>query len=302
MMSPWKRALSPCLMIGFLLVAAAGCTASSAPPVEEPVEEVEELEATEPAEPATAEPADTVAAPTDTAEPEPPATETAIPPTAEPSPTAEAVTPSLMVTDQAISNGTVTIDEAVSKDASWLVIHRDQDGSAGTAIGYAPLQHGVNEAITVQIDADQATPTLYAMLHIDDGVIGDYEFPYYDPPLEVDGEVIMQSFAVSGLAVATEGPPAAATSNVATSNVSIQDFQFTPFRLTVRVGDTVVWTQGGSATHTVSADDGSFDSGNLSNGEEFSFTFAEAGTFAYYCRIHGAPGQDGMSAVITVTD
>ncbi|HEY1407493.1 MAG TPA: hypothetical protein VF434_01050, partial [Promineifilum sp.] len=262
-------------MIGFLLVAAAGCTASSAPPVEEPVEEVEELEATEPAEPATAEPADTVAAPTDTAEPEPTATETAIPPTAEPSPTVEAVTPSLLVTDQAISNGTVTIDEAVSKDASWLVIHRDQDGSAGTAIGYAPLQHGVNEAITVQIDADQATPTLYAMLHIDDGVIGDYEFPYYDPPLEVDGEVIMQAFAVSGMAAATEGPPAAAT-----SNVSIQDFQFTPFRLTVRVGDTVVWTQGGSATHTVSADDGSFDSGNLSNGEEFSFTFSEAGTFA----------------------
>ena len=43
MMSPWKRALRSCLMIGFLLVAAAGCTATSAPPVEEPVEEVEEL-------------------------------------------------------------------------------------------------------------------------------------------------------------------------------------------------------------------------------------------------------------------
>jgi len=37
---------------------------------------------------------------------------------------------------------------------------------------------------------------------------------------------------------------------------------------------------------TVTADDGAFDSGSLAGGKSFSFTFDEAGTFAYHCNIH----------------
>jgi plastocyanin len=39
-------------------------------------------------------------------------------------------------------------------------------------------------------------------------------------------------------------------------------------------------------SHTATSDDEVFDSGNLSEGDEFSFTFDEAGTFPYFCQVH----------------
>ena len=65
--------------------------------------------------------------------------------------------------------------------------------------------------------------------------------------------------------------------------MSIASFSFQPASLTVSVGTTVTWTNNDSASHTVTADDGSFKSGTLGKGETFSQTFATAGTFAYHC-------------------
>ncbi len=76
-------------------------------------------------------------------------------------------------------------------------------------------------------------------------------------------------------------PPATAQA----ASVQIKDFEFTPNTLTIKVGSTVTWTNGGS-THTVTADDGSFDSGQLQNGKSYSRTFDSAGTFTYHCSIH----------------
>lgn len=57
--------------------------------------------------------------------------------------------------------------------------------------------------------------------------------------------------------------------------------------LTVPVGTTVSWTQDDPGQiHTVTAVDGSFDSGFLNEGESFSYTFAEAGEFEYFCAPH----------------
>jgi plastocyanin len=82
----------------------------------------------------------------------------------------------------------------------------------------------------------------------------------------------------------------------ADGSVSIVDFAFQPAQLTVATGTTVQWTNTGSATHTVTADDGSFDSGRLSGGSHFSHTFSAAGTFTYHCSIHPS-----MQATIVVT-
>lgn len=68
--------------------------------------------------------------------------------------------------------------------------------------------------------------------------------------------------------------------------VEIADFAFAPDSSDVKVGDSVKWTNQDGATHTVTADDGAFDSGNLAGRKSFSFTFDEAGTFAYHCDIH----------------
>ena len=70
------------------------------------------------------------------------------------------------------------------------------------------------------------------------------------------------------------------------AQVTIQNFSFSPASVTVKVGDTVTWTNQDSTTHTVVADNGEFKSGNLGNGATFSFTFSTAGTFAYHCSIH----------------
>jgi plastocyanin/mono/diheme cytochrome c family protein len=61
---------------------------------------------------------------------------------------------------------------------------------------------------------------------------------------------------------------------------------YSPSSLTVLVGDVVTWTNGGAFQHTVTANDGSFESGLVDSGASFSFTFSTAGTYNYHCAPH----------------
>jgi len=78
--------------------------------------------------------------------------------------------------------------------------------------------------------------------------------------------------------------------------VRIQDFSFTPPALNITVGTQVTWLNGGPSNHTVTANDGSFDSGTIQRNGTFAFTFSKAGTFAYHCSIHPT-----MTGTVTVT-
>lgn len=73
------------------------------------------------------------------------------------------------------------------------------------------------------------------------------------------------------------------------------NFAFSPSILTVHTGTRVTFTNRDMATHTVTADGGLFNSGNLSTGQTFSFTFMGRGSFAYHCQIH--PSMKGTIAV-----
>jgi plastocyanin len=85
-----------------------------------------------------------------------------------------------------------------------------------------------------------------------------------------------------------------------THDVSVANFSFTPAQLTIKVGDTVKWTNNGGS-HSVVADDNSFTSGAVSSSAwVFEHTFNSAGSNPYYCGQHGGPGGVGMSGVITV--
>ena len=77
--------------------------------------------------------------------------------------------------------------------------------------------------------------------------------------------------------------------------MTIQNFAFDPASVTAAVGSTVTWTNQDNTAHTVTADDGSFDSKTIGNGQTFSQAFPTAGTFAYHCSIHST-----MTATITV--
>lgn len=77
--------------------------------------------------------------------------------------------------------------------------------------------------------------------------------------------------------------------------INVKNFSFNPMNVTVTVGTKVTWKFDDAVAHTVKANDGSFTSPPLKNGETFEHTFTKAGTFAYICSIH-----QYMTAMITV--
>ncbi|MFC1995360.1 cupredoxin family copper-binding protein [Chloroflexota bacterium] len=68
--------------------------------------------------------------------------------------------------------------------------------------------------------------------------------------------------------------------------VLIDESAFIPDTYNIPVGAIVVWYNGDSVTHTVTARDNLFDSGNLSPGDTFQYTFEQSGALEYYCKIH----------------
>lgn len=80
-------------------------------------------------------------------------------------------------------------------EPSWVVIHADEDGQAGEVLGAVRLEAGVHENVAVSIDRRYATPTLYAVLHEDDGQAGVMEFPARDRPVLVNGKPVVATFA-----------------------------------------------------------------------------------------------------------
>ena len=63
--------------------------------------------------------------------------------------------------------------------------------------------------------------------------------------------------------------------------------KFDPTPISVKTGDTVEWDfQDSSSPHTVTADDGSFDSCSQNAGFKFFVTFTKAGEVKYHCTLH----------------
>ncbi|MEJ2853548.1 MULTISPECIES: cupredoxin domain-containing protein [unclassified Saccharothrix] len=96
------------------------------------------------------------------------------------------------------------------------------------------------------------------------------------------------------LLLALAAPPAHAAEGHA---VPIRQYAYQPGSMTVRVGDTVTWTNEDQAAHDVvtSAGPAAFQSPMLATGQSWTFTFTVPGTYAYYCSVH-----PDMRAEITV--
>jgi plastocyanin len=93
----------------------------------------------------------------------------------------------------------------------------------------------------------------------------------------------------SGSSAGTATPaPASGGSAVAAggSTVQINNFAFTPAKLTVPAGTSVSWKFEDSTQHTVTADDNSFTSEALGAGQTYMHSFDTKGTLAYHCSIH----------------
>ena len=79
---------------------------------------------------------------------------------------------------------------------------------------------------------------------------------------------------------------AAVEAQDATKAVTIDNFTFTPPELTVAVGTTVKWVNHDDIPHSVVNKDKVFRSKALDTDDSFSYTFASAGTFEYFCGLH----------------
>src|SRR5215212_1482815 len=77
-------------------------------------------------------------------------------------------------------------------------------------------------------------------------------------------------------------------------------YSFIPSQLTIPAGTSVIWVNDEQAKHTVTADEGQFDSGDQELGVRFTYTFTEAGTYRYFCRYHGDVDGVGMAGTIVV--
>jgi plastocyanin len=71
-----------------------------------------------------------------------------------------------------------------------------------------------------------------------------------------------------------------------TAAVTIDGFAFHPKTITIEVGTTVKWTNRQNIDHTVTANNGSFNSGHIKPGHSFSHMFKSTGKFPYHCMIH----------------
>ncbi|NKQ53485.1 cupredoxin family copper-binding protein [Amycolatopsis sp. K13G38] len=98
--------------------------------------------------------------------------------------------------------------------------------------------------------------------------------------------------------VATQLYEKLADAQATSKAVEMKGYAFSPSTLQISVGDTVTWTNNDSAPHNVVVTDGpeKFSSPLIQQGQTFSHTFTQAGTYSYYCSVH-----PDMKATITVT-
>jgi len=88
------------------------------------------------------------------------------------------------------------------------------------------------------------------------------------------------------------------TASTPAATVAIQNFAFVPATVTIKAGSSVTWTNMDTAPHTATDLANAFDSGSLTTGQTFNFTFNTTGTFTYHCLIHSMM----KTAVVIVTN
>ena len=82
-----------------------------------------------------------------------------------------------------------------------------------------------------------------------------------------------------------------------TTKITIERNAFTPADVTVMQSGSILWVNGDNQVHTVTADNGSFDSGDIAAGGSFGYTFNIIGPHTYHCKYHGE--QTGIVKCVT---
>lgn len=100
--------------------------------------------------------------------------------------------------------------------------------------------------------------------------------------------LMLLAFLAAGLLGASPlpSPSPAPTATPAITVVHISQFAFAPPSVTIHAGESVRWINDDAVQHSATADDASWDSGELAQGQSWTHVFAKAGTYGYYCDDH----------------
>ena len=146
------------------------------------------------------------------------------------------------------------------------------------AIPYSP--HTLSLQVT-----NTNTATLQGVSRGIDRVRGGFEFtiPF----------TLSRYFGRRGKTAARGGEGAANVANA--TKAEMRTMVFGPRRIEISAGGSVTWTNNDPLVHTITADDGSWDSGPIEPGKTWTHTFTQAGEYAFHCTPHPF-----MKAVIVV--
>ena len=122
---------------------------------------------------------------------------------------------------------------------------------------------------------------------------GVYEFVCtYHAQVGMIGYLVVLPYAAYGSKTSgghpSTGPGAATVSIVpgAGSNTTVKEFSPNTITVVVGANSTITWVNNDGSPHTVTADDNSFASSNIAQGQSFTFTFTTVGTYKYHCVYH----------------
>jgi plastocyanin len=84
----------------------------------------------------------------------------------------------------------------------------------------------------------------------------------------------------------SDDAPAPSGDAVRAAKVEIVNFAYDPDPVEIEEGGKVIWINRDAEPHTATAEDDSFDTGDLEEGKLASETFKKPGTYRYICSIH----------------
>lgn len=134
------------------------------------------------------------------------------------------------------------------------------------------------------------TGILVAVISV--GLIGTIAYTSMNENNKNESKVMQTDMNMAAAESSAENKISNPTSNEimsGTVEINIQDFNFQPKNIKVRVGTKVTWTNQDTAKHDITPDVDSPDfqaSKLLSKGESYSFTFMKPGNYPYHCSPH----------------
>jgi len=123
-------------------------------------------------------------------------------------PATQAPTGSVDVSDQPVTNSSITVANVTSSVDGWIVAHVDENGAPGKVIGQTQVKAGDNKNVAIKLGESVAVGSkLWPMLHVDEGTKGTYEFPGADVPVSVNGNIVMKQITVTAATTAPSNLP-----------------------------------------------------------------------------------------------